>query len=168
MHPPPMAGTARRARRWASCRTRCWASCRAFLWSCLGTSLVVPAAIWPHTRGWRRIAMSDNRTRRRRHRAPRVNDDVFHDERLFRRFDSRAVAMSADGRAISMGDHPRAVANRTKRTVNVIAVHPSSCSRASHQKRRRRHCQNLFNVLVHVTPRFLAVRKKSGRQIDKN
>ena len=92
--------------------------------------------------------------RRRWRRTPRVHDDVLHHDRLFGRFDSRSVAMGADGRAVGMRDDLHAVANRAEGTVDVTSVDPRS---GRHTAGRKGHCrshQNCRDVLVHDPPPF--------------
>ena len=112
---------------------------------------VVPA------RRWRRRGCD--------HRAPRVaNDRILHDDRLVRRrLDTRAVAMSADGRTIGMRNHLHAIADRAERTINVTAVDPCPSRHAASRKNKRSSRKNRQIVLVHDPPRFPITESKADK-----
>lgn len=98
-----------------------------------------------------------------RRRAPGVNDNRIHDWSLLGRLNARAVAMSADRRAVGVRHDSHAVADRAKRSVNVITVDPRSGRRTADREHERRRRQNRQDVLVHVTPRFLVYRELGGQ-----
>ena len=102
-------------------------------------------------------------TRRRRNRMPCVHNDVLNHDSPLRWLDAGAVAVRADGRPVGMRQDPHAVANRAKRTVDVITVDPCPGRHAAGCENERRRRQNRQDVLVHVTPRFLVYRELGGQ-----
>ena len=100
---------------------------------------------------------------RRRRRTPGVDNNRIHDRRRLGRLDARAVAMRADRRSVGVRHDPQAVADRAKRSVDVITVDPRSGRRTADRENERRRRQNRQDVLVHVTPRFLVYREIGGQ-----
>ena len=96
---------------------------------------------------------------------PCVHNDVLNHDSPLRWLDACAVAVRADGRPVGMRQNPHAVANRAKRTVDVITVDPCPGHHAAGCENERRRRQNRQDVLVHVTPRFLRY-KKLGKPDD--
>ena len=105
-----------------------------------------------------RVATPRRRRRTRREhdsRLPGVHDNrILHDGGLLRRFDARAVAVGADGRAVGMRHDLHAVTDRAKRSVDLTAVHPGPRRHAPGRQNQRRSCKNRQIVLVHRAPPF--------------
>ena len=121
---------------------------------------IAPGGHLPRRRTTNRCGTMIMPARRRGRRTPRVDDSHRVDDGRLRRLDARPVAMRADRRAVGVLDDARAVADRTERTVDIIAVHPRAGVYATGHEGRKR--QNRKNCLVHDPPAFLAVCKESG------
>ena len=110
--------------------------------------------------------------RRRGRRTSIRVDDVLDHHRLFGRFDAGTVAMGADCRTVGVLDDTHAIADRAKRSVNVIAIHPGSSGHAASRQGQHRGRHNRLDVPVHDPPAFLllhqgrrSIRRKLTRKV---